>query len=121
MRRKDGALVGSYGRPGRETGEFHWVHVGKFDSRGNFYTGKSTPESACRNGCRRNSKTVDAKICPLLLRRRPNSRHQKTDAERLNLTSQSYRTGGVPEPRRPFGTFFLLRINRFRADCEDAA
>ena len=24
----------------RDTGEFHWVHVGKFDSRGNFYTGE---------------------------------------------------------------------------------
>ena len=40
VRRKDGVVVGTTGRPGRETGEFHWVHVGKFDSRGNFYTGE---------------------------------------------------------------------------------
>jgi len=40
VRRKDGAVVGTTGRPGRETGEFHWVHVGAFDSRGNFYTGE---------------------------------------------------------------------------------
>ncbi len=40
VRRRDGVVVGTYGRPGRETGEFHWVHVGKFDSRGNFYTGE---------------------------------------------------------------------------------
>ena len=40
VRRKDGVVVGSYGRPGRGAGEFHWVHVGKFDSRGNFYTGE---------------------------------------------------------------------------------
>jgi len=40
VRRSDGAVVGTFGRPGRETGEFHWVHVGKFDSRGNFYTGE---------------------------------------------------------------------------------
>src|ERR1700731_3966894 len=40
VRRSDGAVVRTFGRPGRETGEFHWVHVGKFDSRGNFYTGE---------------------------------------------------------------------------------
>ncbi len=40
VRRKDGVVVGNYGRPGRGAGEFHWVHVGKFDSRGNFYTGE---------------------------------------------------------------------------------
>jgi DNA-binding beta-propeller fold protein YncE len=40
VRRKDGAVVGTTGRPGRETGEFHWVHVGAFDSRGNLYTGE---------------------------------------------------------------------------------
>jgi hypothetical protein len=36
----DGAVVGTSGRAGREVGEFHWVHAGKFDSRGNFYTGE---------------------------------------------------------------------------------
>ena len=40
VRRKDGAVVGSFGRPGRNAGEFHWVHVAKFDSRGNLYTGE---------------------------------------------------------------------------------
>jgi DNA-binding beta-propeller fold protein YncE len=36
----DGAVVGTAGRPGREAGEFHWVHTGAFDSQGNFYTGE---------------------------------------------------------------------------------
>jgi DNA-binding beta-propeller fold protein YncE len=40
IRRRDGAVVGSFGRPGRNAGDFHFVHVGKFDSRGNFYTGE---------------------------------------------------------------------------------
>jgi NHL repeat len=40
VRRKDGVVVGSYGRPGRNAGEFHWVHVEAFDSRGNLYTGE---------------------------------------------------------------------------------
>ena len=40
VRRSDGAVVGTFGRPGRDAGEFHWVHVAKFDSRGNLYTGE---------------------------------------------------------------------------------
>ncbi len=40
VRVSDGAVVSTFGRPGRNAGEFHWVHVGKFDSRGNFYTGE---------------------------------------------------------------------------------
>ena len=40
VRRKDGAVVGAYGGPGREVGQFHWVHVAKFDSKGNLYTGE---------------------------------------------------------------------------------
>ena len=40
VRRHDGAIVGTSGRAGRNAGEFHWVHVAKFDSRGNFYTGE---------------------------------------------------------------------------------
>jgi DNA-binding beta-propeller fold protein YncE len=36
----DGTVVGTSGRPGRQTGEFHWVHAGTFDSRGSFYTGE---------------------------------------------------------------------------------
>jgi hypothetical protein len=40
VRKKDGVVVGTFGRPGRNAGEFHYVHAGKFDSRGNFYTGE---------------------------------------------------------------------------------
>ena len=40
VRRKDGVVVGSFGRPGRNAGEFHFLHVAKFDSRGNLYTGE---------------------------------------------------------------------------------
>ena len=40
VRRDDGMIVHSYGRPGRNAGEFHWVHAAKFDSRGNLYTGE---------------------------------------------------------------------------------
>ena len=40
VRVSDGAVVGTFGGPGRNAGEFHWVHAGKFDSRGNFYTGE---------------------------------------------------------------------------------
>ena len=28
VRRKDGVVVGTFGRPGRKAGEFHWVHAG---------------------------------------------------------------------------------------------
>jgi hypothetical protein len=38
VRRKDGVVVGTFGRADRETGEFRWVHVGKFESRSNLYT-----------------------------------------------------------------------------------
>ena len=40
IRRRDGAIVGNFGRSGRNAGEFHFVHVAKFDSRGNLYTGE---------------------------------------------------------------------------------
>lgn len=40
VRRKDGTVVGTFGRPGRDAGAFHWVHVAKFDSKGNLYTGE---------------------------------------------------------------------------------
>ena len=40
VRRKDGVVVGTYGRPGRAAGEFHWVHYGKMDSKGNLFTGE---------------------------------------------------------------------------------
>ena len=31
VRRSDGAVVGTFGSPGRNAGEFHWVHVGAFE------------------------------------------------------------------------------------------
>ncbi len=40
VRVNDGVVVGTSGRPGRQAGEFHWVHAGAFDSRGNIYTGE---------------------------------------------------------------------------------
>jgi DNA-binding beta-propeller fold protein YncE len=40
VRVSDGTVVGTSGHPGRQAGEFHWVHAGAFDSRGNFYTGE---------------------------------------------------------------------------------
>jgi DNA-binding beta-propeller fold protein YncE len=40
VRVADGAVLGTTGRPGRQAGEFHWVHAGAFDSKGNFYTGE---------------------------------------------------------------------------------
>jgi DNA-binding beta-propeller fold protein YncE len=40
VRRSDGAVVGTFGHAGRNAGEFHWVHVGAFDSRGNLFTGE---------------------------------------------------------------------------------
>jgi DNA-binding beta-propeller fold protein YncE len=40
VRVADGAVLATTGRPGRQAGEFHWVHAGAFDSKGNFYTGE---------------------------------------------------------------------------------
>jgi hypothetical protein len=40
VRVADGAVVGTFGGPGRNSGQFHWVHAGAFDSKGNFYTGE---------------------------------------------------------------------------------
>jgi hypothetical protein len=40
VRVSDGAVVGTFGSPGRGAGQFHWVHAGAFDSRGNLYTGE---------------------------------------------------------------------------------
>jgi hypothetical protein len=31
-------VVNTFGRPGRNAGEFHWVHNIAIDSRGNVYT-----------------------------------------------------------------------------------
>ena len=37
--RKTGETLGSFGRPGRQNGEFHWLHAMAIDSQGNIYTG----------------------------------------------------------------------------------
>jgi DNA-binding beta-propeller fold protein YncE len=36
--RETGAVVGAFGRNGRNAGEFHWVHNLAVDSKGNIYT-----------------------------------------------------------------------------------
>jgi DNA-binding beta-propeller fold protein YncE len=38
LRRSDGKVMGSFGRGGRQVGEFHWVHGLAIDSKGNVYT-----------------------------------------------------------------------------------
>jgi DNA-binding beta-propeller fold protein YncE len=38
IRRDDGVVVGSFGRGGRQAGEFHWVHAMAVDKLGNVYT-----------------------------------------------------------------------------------
>ena len=40
VRRSDGAVVGSFGRSGRQAGQFHWLHTIAIDSRGNVYAGE---------------------------------------------------------------------------------
>ena len=40
VRRDDGAVQGTLGRPGRYAGEFHWVHDLAIDSKGNLYAGE---------------------------------------------------------------------------------
>ena len=40
LNRDDGKVVGSFGRNGRNAGEFHWVHQAVMDSDGNLYTGE---------------------------------------------------------------------------------
>ena len=57
VRRRDGVVVGSFGRPGRETGEFHWVHAGRSTRVAIFIPARSIPESACKNGRRRSDYT----------------------------------------------------------------
>ena len=36
--RETGEKIGSFGRPGRQAGDFHWVHNIAIDSQGNIYT-----------------------------------------------------------------------------------
>jgi DNA-binding beta-propeller fold protein YncE len=38
LRRDSGAVVGAFGRNGRNAGEFHWIHNLAVDSKGNVYT-----------------------------------------------------------------------------------
>ena len=40
LRRSDGKVVGTFGRSGRQAGQFHWVHALAVDSKGNVYTGE---------------------------------------------------------------------------------
>jgi WD40 repeat protein len=40
LRRSDGQVVGTFGRSGRQAGQFHWVHALAVDSKGNLYTGE---------------------------------------------------------------------------------
>ena len=38
LKRDDGSVVGSFGRNGRQAGQFHWIHAMAVDSKGNVYT-----------------------------------------------------------------------------------
>jgi DNA-binding beta-propeller fold protein YncE len=38
LRRSDGAVLGSFGRPGRQPGQFDWVHTMAIDSHGDVFT-----------------------------------------------------------------------------------
>jgi len=40
LNRDNGEVVGSFGRNGRNAGQFHWVHQVVMDSEGNLYTGE---------------------------------------------------------------------------------
>ena len=37
---RGGKVVGSFGHPGRNAGQFHWLHQAGMDSKGNLYTGE---------------------------------------------------------------------------------
>src|SRR6187399_536177 len=38
VKRDDGSVVGSFGRNGRNAGQFHWIHAMAIDGKGNVYT-----------------------------------------------------------------------------------
>ncbi|CAH2604463.1 conserved exported protein of unknown function [Rhodovastum atsumiense] len=38
LRRADGTVLGAFGRPGRQPGQFHWLHNIAVDSRGDVFT-----------------------------------------------------------------------------------
>lgn len=40
LNRDDGKVMGSFGHPGRNAGQFHWLHQADMDSQGNLYTGE---------------------------------------------------------------------------------
>jgi DNA-binding beta-propeller fold protein YncE len=40
LKREDGGVVGSFGRNGRNAGQFHAIHAMAVDARGNVYTGE---------------------------------------------------------------------------------
>jgi DNA-binding beta-propeller fold protein YncE len=49
LKRDDGTVVGSFGRNGRNAGQFHWIHAMAVDSKGMSIPPKSTAESVSRN------------------------------------------------------------------------
>jgi hypothetical protein len=49
LKRDDGTMVGSFGRNGRNAGQFHWIHAMAVDSKGMSIPPKSTAESVSRN------------------------------------------------------------------------
>lgn len=38
LKRDDGSVVGTFGRSGRNAGQFHWIHAMAIDAKGNVYT-----------------------------------------------------------------------------------
>ena len=38
LKRDDGSVVGTFGRNGRNAGQFHWIHAMAIDQQGNVYT-----------------------------------------------------------------------------------
>ena len=40
INRKSGETLGTFGRAGRNAGQFHWIHQIAIDSKGNLYTGE---------------------------------------------------------------------------------
>ena len=38
LKRDDGSVVGTFGRNGRNAGQFHWIHAMAVDAKGNVYT-----------------------------------------------------------------------------------
>jgi hypothetical protein len=49
LKRDDGTVVGSFGRGGRQAGQFHWIHAMAWTPRGTFIPPRSTPVSGSRS------------------------------------------------------------------------